>query len=510
MKQNEKQCPTESLSRFLSDSLTVLENESIELHLESCQQCRAALEMESGGQAFWSTMADLSDDQIDRDWLAFAESTNGVKSGQNNSTDPVLHHEDRLRAIFPTIKPFLSPSDDPQSAGKIGNYEVMGLIGSGGMGVVVKAKDLALDRVVAIKLLAPHLASFETSRERFRREAKAAAAVKHDGIISIHGVDSHHDLPYFVMPYEAGPSLQMRIRRDGKLTIEESLRVAVQVASALHAAHEKGLVHRDIKPSNILLAPGTERALLTDFGLAQVCDQQNITQTGMVSGTPIFMSPEQARGESVDSRSDLFSLGSVIFMMLTGRPPIQSDSAYAIVRQIGGQAMPQLRTVDSSFPAWLERLVDQLHALEPGGRIQSAQELEQLLGQSLAHLQNPTEHRLPESLHPKPLRGWQRWKNRLVIAASAAVLSLGLVFAYQFATQKTPRKSEANAGSNVQTENKAEQTSAATTELDSHRPALQPVNPIDSWDDQLDEVVHDIRNRLKAIEADLEKPIETN
>ena len=505
MKQKEKECPTESFSRFLNDSLTILENESIELHLESCQQCRAALEAEAGDKAFWSTVSDLSDDEIDRDWRAFTESS--------NAAEPASHHEDRLRAIFQTIKPFLSPSDDFQSAGKIGNYEVMGLIGSGGMGVVVKAKDHSLDRVVAIKLLAPHLASFETARERFRREAKAAAAVKHDGIISIHGVDSHHDLPYFVMPYEAGPSLQLRIQRDGKLTIEESLRVAIQVASALCAAHQTGLVHRDIKPSNILLAPGTERALLTDFGLAQVCDQQNITQTGLVAGTPVFMSPEQARGESVDSRSDLFSLGSVIFMMLTGQPPVMGDSAYAIVRQIGGQAMPRLRTIDPSFPTWLERLVDRLHAVEPADRIQSAQELEQLLGQSLAHLQNPTEHCVPETLKPKQLWNFCRWQSMLAIAASGvAILCLGLTLANPFSRPQTPNKFKAADMSKAQTEEKAEQTVSGKLEIVPHRSTLASDNSteIEAWDDQLDHVLQNIRQRIRAIDADFEKPIETN
>ena len=143
------------------------------------------------------------------------------------------------------------------------------------------------------------------------------------------------------MPYEAGPSLQQRVQQHGRLTVEEAIRVAAQVASALAAAHESGLVHRDIKPSNILLAPGTERALLTDFGLAQISDQAAITNTGVVSGTPQFMSPEQARGERVGCASDLFSLGSVIFYSLTGQPPVN----VTFIESAARQAIPQCMEV---------------------------------------------------------------------------------------------------------------------------------------------------------------------
>ena len=134
-----------------------------------------------------------------------------------------------------------------------------------------------LDRIVAIKILAPHLAAHEHEKTRFLREAKAAAAIKHEGIIPIYAIDTHRGTAYFVMPYEAGPSLKQRIDADGQLSLEESLRVAAQLATALAAAHQSGLVHRDIKPSNILLAPGTERALLTDFGLAQAGTSSDLT-----------------------------------------------------------------------------------------------------------------------------------------------------------------------------------------------------------------------------------------
>ena len=479
MKTNQE-CPTRLLPELLNNGLTVQESESVELHLESCEDCRALLTDEAGGTAFWSAVSELSDDQLDRDWL-------GTGSSESEAVDPEVARESRLQAIFESIKPLLGPSDDPQSAGRIGNYEVTGLIGSGGMGVVVKAKDQSLDRIVAIKMLAPHLAMFETSRLRFQREAKAAAAVQHDGIISIHVVSSHNGVPYFVMPYEAGPSLQQRIERQGRLSVEETLRVASQIANALNAAHQTGLVHRDIKPSNILLAPGTERALLSDFGLAQVCDQQNITQTGLVAGTPMFMSPEQARGETVDSRSDLFSLGSVIFMMLTGKPPVSGDNGYSIVRQIGGHPMPALRSVDSELPEWLERLVSRLHELDPEDRILSAAELAQLLSQSLAHVQNPSEHDLPSTLVTKPRSS----RASIVIATliGAVVVCLLVAMTQGWLARSAPIPS------NVPNEaTQSSNTSEKEIKLDKAVP--------EKWDDDLDLLIHDIRVRIERLETE--------
>ena len=152
--------------------------------------------------------------------------------------------------------------------GRLGPYEVVGVIGSGGMGVVLKAFDAALNRYVAIKVLAPHLGSSGAARKRFSREAQAAAAVVHDNVMEIYGVADLEELPYLVMPYVRGPSLQRRLDDDGPLALVEILRIGMQAASGLAAAHAQGLVHRDVKPANILLADGIERVKLTDFGLA--------------------------------------------------------------------------------------------------------------------------------------------------------------------------------------------------------------------------------------------------
>ncbi|HJZ55979.1 MAG TPA: serine/threonine-protein kinase, partial [Gemmataceae bacterium] len=220
---------------------------------------------------------------------------------------------------------FLAPSDQPDSLGRIGHYEVQEVIGRGGMGVVLKAFDPRLHRVVAIKVMAAEVAA---ARRRFSREARAAAAVVHDNVVTIHAVEEDHRPPYLVMQYGDGASLQEKLDRAGPLGLREVLRIGMQ------AAHAQGLVHRDVKPANILLEDSVERVRITDFGLARAVDDATLTASGMIAGTPQYMSPEQARGDTVDQRSDLFSLGSVLYAMLTGRPPFRAGTSMAVLKRI--------------------------------------------------------------------------------------------------------------------------------------------------------------------------------
>ena len=219
---------------------------------------------------------------------------------------------------------FLTPSDRPGSLGQFGKYEVEQVIGRGGMGIVLKAFDPGLNRIVAIKVIAPQLAASGSMRRRFVREAKAAAAVCNDHVVTIHHVDTSGSLPYLVMQYVPGPSLQERLDRAGPLELKEILRIAMQTASGLAAAHAQGLIHRDVKPANILLEDDMERVKLTDFGLARAMDDVRITQSAVLAGTPQYMAPEQARGEPLDPRADLFSLGCVLYTMCVGRPPFRA------------------------------------------------------------------------------------------------------------------------------------------------------------------------------------------
>src|SRR5262249_28357095 len=159
------------------------------------------------------------------------------------------------------------------------------------------------------------------ARRRFTREAQAAAAVTHEHVVTIHGVEEAHDPPYIVMQYVSGLSLQERLDRDGPLELKEILRIGSQAPRGLAAAHAQGVIHRDIKPANILLENGIERVKITDFGLARTLDDASLTQSGVIAGTPQYMAPEQANGEAIDHRADLFSLGSVVYALCTGRPP---------------------------------------------------------------------------------------------------------------------------------------------------------------------------------------------
>ena len=209
---------------------------------------------------------------------------------------------------------FLEPPDPahPETIGRMGPYEILEVLGRGGMGVVLKARDPGLDRTVAIKVLTPALAHGANARRRFAREARAVAAVGHEHIVAIHAVDEFRGLPYLVMQYVPGRSLQERLDASGPLEVREILRIGTQAARALAAAHAQGVVHRDIKPANILLENCVERVKLTDFGLARAIDDASLTQSGVIAGTPQYMAPEQARGEPVDARADLFALGAAL------------------------------------------------------------------------------------------------------------------------------------------------------------------------------------------------------
>ena len=368
-------CPVEQVERLAHGPADQPVPEELCRHLEQCAACRARLEAAAAPEIDWARVRRVLKEQP-------AQRESGAAQG----------------GVSFSLLRLLGPSDDPSVVGKIGPFEVTEVIGSGGMGMVLKARDPALDRHVAIKILAPHLASSATARRRFAREARAAAAGIHDHVIAIYQVSEHQELPYLVMPYLPDPSLQQRLDRDGKLDLESALSIALQVAGGLGAAHAQGLIHRDVKPANVLLAQGTERAIITDFGLARAADDASLTSSGVLAGTPHYMSPEQARGEPVDFRSDLFSLGSLLFAMLTGQPPVNRELGSETIRTIATEPMPPLRTVAADAPEWAERLVGWLHQPKPEDRPESARQLAETLEQCLKHVRNPQAEGLPERL----------------------------------------------------------------------------------------------------------------
>ncbi len=261
-----------------------------------------------------------------------------------------------------------------------GRFSLERELGRGGMGIVFLARDVALDRPVAIKLLPLELARDPALRERFLREARTAAKLSHPNIVPIHLVEEHGDLVFFVMAYVDGETLGQRVRRAGPVPPSAVRRMMQEVAWAIGYAHERGVIHRDIKPDNILLEKGTGRALLADFGIARVVDASAMTDRREILGTVHYMSPEQACGEQIDGRSDLYSLGATAFFALTGRLPFEAANLPAIIYQQVNETPPRVATLARATPARLAEAVDRCLAKEPDQRFQSGEELVEALG----------------------------------------------------------------------------------------------------------------------------------
>ena len=389
-------------------------------HLAECPHCQARLEQLAADAKQWSEIRDSL--QPDQEF----DSGSSSPSGNDPSRKPRSGRERWQRNNTWTesmAKSLLSPASHPEMLGRIGRYDVERLIGSGGMGVVFKAYDTELNRPVAVKLLAPYLAGSGSARNRFAREARAAAAVVDDHVVPIHNVETGNEQggehPFLVMKFIAGGSLQQRIDREGPLELCEVLRIGMHAAKGLAAAHAQGLIHRDVKPSNILLDEGVDRALLTDFGLARATDDASLTRSGFHPGTPHYMSPEQVRGEAIDARSDLFGLGCVIYAMCTGHPPFRSETSYAVLRRITDDTPRSIRELNSKIPEWLDRVVMKLLAKSPEERFASADDVHTLLERCLAHVQQPTAVELPDELQMQSQP--RKWLAAVVLPVCIAI-----------------------------------------------------------------------------------------
>jgi len=414
---------------MLGSDVRTPEHVALVEHVDSCSDCqREVSQLGSQSSAVTARLRSFVPERV-------AEVPFSDKPTRHTGSDPrAMDHTPSNRRTEPLSLEFLTPSDMPNSLGRLGNFEVLDVIGRGGMGMVLKALDPVLQRPVAIKLLDPLLANDETSRLRFCREARAAASVTHENIIALHQValEEPDTLPHIVMQLVTGETLQARLERVGALPVKEILRIGVQVAAALAAAHAQGLIHRDIKPDNILLEDGTERVKLTDFGLALSQHDVRLTQTGVVAGTPLYMAPEQARGDPVDHRADLFSFGSVLYAMCTGKPPFQGSTPFLVLRSITEEQPRPVRQVNPSIPEALAAVIDKLHAKSPGDRFQSAAEVAEVLAQQLALITPPTQ--TPVAIVPvskpftprsrQPVPGWFR-----VVVIAAVVLAVVLVSA---------------------------------------------------------------------------------
>ncbi len=319
---------------LLQGNLTPEEYAAAQEHLEHCKTCRDRVEATIGPAEWWSDVQRV-----------LVNSRTRLLSHRNASATDAEPSEPSTAKLID----LLGPTDDPNMLGRIGPYEIIAMLGQGGMGAVFKGFDRSLNRFVAIKMLLPHLAASGAARKRFAREAQAVAAVVDDHVMAIHCVDEWQGVPYLVMTYSRGITLQKRLSDNGPLEVREILRIGMQTAKGLAAAHAQGIVHRDIKPANIFLDQTVERVQLMDFGLARAVDDASLTRTGVLAGTPQYMSPEQARAESVDQRSDLFSLGSVMYAMCTGHAPFRAESSYGVLRLITDQEPRSIQEINPTF-----------------------------------------------------------------------------------------------------------------------------------------------------------------
>lgn len=393
MKLKHTHCDMESLSRFLRGELSDVEIQDLETHLSVCSSCRSRLEESTASANEWHAL---------RDSLSDKESSE-VTSGQED---------------LESLQRLLSPSDDPRMMGRIGTYEIVGLLGRGGMGVVFKALDPSLNRYVAIKMLAPMLIPSAVFKQRFLREAQSAAAVVHDNVVGIHAISEWQGNPYLVMTFVRGQSLQSRLHHRGHLSLREVLRIGLQISAGLAAAHAQGLIHRDIKPANILLESDVDRVMITDFGIAKAIDDLRFTGTNTLLGTPEYMSPEQARDEQLDYRTDLFSLGCVLYEASSGRSPFRSSTSYGAIRKVIDVDPPSVRSLVSELPEWFAEIVRRLLSKDKDSRFQSAAEVAALLKQCLAHVEQPQLVPLPKFFQPERQSRSKTLFRRLVMTIS--------------------------------------------------------------------------------------------
>ncbi|PYO92136.1 MAG: hypothetical protein DMD62_13960 [Gemmatimonadetes bacterium] len=261
-----------------------------------------------------------------------------------------------------------------------GRYSIERELGRGGMGIVLLARDVALDRPVAIKLLPPHLARRPEERDRFLQEARTAAGLSHPNIVPIHLVEARGDLVFFVMGFVDGETLRERVERGGPLSPRLATKLLQEVAWALGAAHQRGVIHRDVKPDNIMIERATERAVVTDFGIALGRQSVGIGD-GAVTGTARYMSPEQACGEPVDARSDLYSLGATFFYALTGRAPFEASNVPAILTKHVYEIAPRVQQLRPEVPAKLGGVIERLLRKAPVERFQTADDLARVAGE---------------------------------------------------------------------------------------------------------------------------------
>jgi len=396
-------CPDQGqLLRLLRGELNADQAAAVQGHLKRCAVCREAFQR-----------------------LPRPDSSR-TQAATTPSLTPALMQETGIYDGNANLAALAANAAAARGGEQIGPYQIQEVIGTGPIGRVLKAFDPLLHRVVALKTLAEPLAAVAAARRRFLREAQAAAAISHPNVITIHAVKEIDGKPFLVMEYIPGQSLQQRLQRSEPFETAEILRLGMQVAAGLAAAHSLGLVHRDLKPANVLLEEDTDTVKLTDFGLAQVSDDASQEHSGVVTGEPAYCSPEQARGDAVDARSDLFSLGSLLYHLCANHPPFRAPDAPAVLQRILTDTPRSLRAINPATPRWLAAVISKLMEKDPAERYQSADEVVEELGQYLLRLDQTLPVPLPgvRIRRPKRSRTWGRLGMALVFLFFVAGLGV--------------------------------------------------------------------------------------
>lgn len=407
-----------------------------EEHIEQCDDCREQLERRAANKEWISDYASClkSDFTITPDTRFHSRNLSFEQRRQHQIDDYEFKSAqsllDELKGTAAGIQHHSEAqySETPASP-LFERYELQSIVGIGGMGFVVKAFDTDLRRYVAIKFLLPKQNHDAIARTRFLREARAAAVVLHPNVIGIHEIGETEGRPWFVMPLVVGPTLQQHVAAHGPLPDKEVVRIGLQIASALAAAHNQGLVHRDIKPDNVLLDNRVNRIVVTDFGLARHFADDSLTQTGTLAGTIDFMSPEQTRGIEVDSRSDLFSLGGLLYFIATGTPPFRRNSPMGTIQAISHEQPIEPLAKNPDLSPALSKVIEKLLSKAPDDRFQSATELEQYFERLISHFNHPTQNAIPS------LPGVQSASNdnsRLLRVVLGSLVLAVVVFAVAF------------------------------------------------------------------------------
>lgn len=346
-------CPDhEILAQLLLGKLDASQASPLEQHLLDCEDCGSVSDELIRNDEVTNAIRLGPDVKADEELLVRAiarakrlcreietvasQQTQTVSSSANGDDFSLIEHESTLVAEGLEI---LSPAEMPDEIGRLGGYRVLNVIGRGGMGIVFRGEDVQLKRQVALKVMKPELAARASAKERFLREAQSTAAIEHPNIISIYQVSEDQGVPFIAMPFLQGETLKSLLRRKKRLSQIEIIRIGHQIASGLDKAHERGLIHRDIKPDNIWVEQASDQIKILDFGLARDILQDNgLTQPGIIVGTPSYMAPEQAQGNDVDERCDLFSLGTLLYQLATGRVPFVGANVTATLMAVAHEA----------------------------------------------------------------------------------------------------------------------------------------------------------------------------